>query len=173
MASVTVFVDRVARGDLPNICVRTGAPATGRFLLRKPIGDLGWAWVLLVLGPPGWLILAIVSASGAGRETLEVNLPYSEEAYERHRSSNRVNFVAWVAVVAAMSTALTGGLSPWLWAPVGGVAFAVAISTQLQLGFGAVGVRLDASRRWVTLNGVHDNFADALARESRADGASI
>ncbi|HEY7874714.1 MAG TPA: hypothetical protein VIG64_06290 [Actinomycetota bacterium] len=168
MAAVTVFVDRAVTGDLPAICVRTGEPATHEVAVRKAVGSLGWAWILVVLGPPGWLALALASISGAGRETLEVTLPYSTAALARYRFRNRMTLWAWVAFLPGGIAALTGGLTPWLWAPVALGGLAVALVGHVMLSFDEVDLRLDGSRRWVTLNGVHERFADALAAEPRA-----
>lgn len=168
MAAVTVFVDKAVRGDLPHVCVRTGDPATTLLEVRRPVGGLGWAWVLLALGPPGWLILAVVSATNAGRESIDVLLPYSAPALERYRARNRALFVAWGATVVAVLAGLFVVTSPWLWLPAGAAALAVAIYMHVRLTFDEVGVRLDASRRWVTLIGVHEAFAQAVESDTRS-----
>jgi hypothetical protein len=173
MAAVTVFVDRAVQGDLPPVCVRTGEPATTTVTMTKAVGGLGWAWVLVVLGPLGWLALAIASMTGAGQETLEVTLPFTRTAWERYRSRSRTTLVAWGVLLAATIAAVIGVGPEWISVPILIGALAVALIGQIALTFQEIGIRLDASRRWVTLQGVHDRFADAIAAESRSSGPPL
>jgi hypothetical protein len=130
---------------------------------HKAIGGMGaGAWVLVLLGPLGWLALAILSAFGTGRETLSLQLPYSEEAWARYQDRKRTRLWAIVAMFA---------ISFGLWANVlpsqimlGGLAMAAAVAliTHVLLATSEVDVTMDASRRWVTLRGVHPDFAAAV-----------
>ena len=176
MAEVTVFVDDAVRGRLPDICAKSGVPARGRLRITEEIGRsnrLGILWLLLFLGPPGWIIFLFLGSSSAG-EHLDVDVPFSDAAYERFTSARRLKNTALVAgslggIFLLFLTAWAGlGLSGFvLAAGVIVVAFVGAIVGEFQLGRASVGVRLDASRRWVTLRGVHPTFVSACAEQER------
>jgi hypothetical protein len=108
-------------------------------------------------------------------EVLSVELPFSEEAYQRMREARRSRGMAVGAIVAGFVVvlalvALAGGarVDPGLLL-FGGllvvcVGGGVAISSTSEAVHAAeVGVTLDASRRWVTLSGVHPDFAAAAS----------
>ena len=175
MAVTTVFVDRAVQGHLPGVCVIDGVDAAGGLTFHETIGDgarLGVAWLLLLAGPLGWLGLLLVAAVQSGRgEVLNVRLPYSAAAAERLRATRRLARTGWALVAAGIVLALaTAALS---WRPMygslllgaalaAGVAGIVALGVgQWRLGRLTVGITLDASRRWVTLSGVHPAFAAA------------
>jgi hypothetical protein len=97
----------------------------------------------------------------------------STAAVEHERRLARARW----AVVAGALLILAGGLleleplpvKTWLgFALVAGVA---ALALQLVLAFDRVGVRLDASHRWVTLSGVHARFADAVRVQQETTAA--
>jgi predicted secreted protein len=168
MADTTVFVDDAVQGRLPPICVREGIPADAWLLFEKPVGGMGaGAWVLVLLGPLGWLALAILSGLGTGRETLEVKLPYSRAALDRFKARRRVLTTAWAVAIVTIVGGLFFGrfIDPVAIPIVGGGAILVALVYQVMLALEEVDVKLDASRRWVTLKGVHDRFARAVAVE--------
>lgn len=185
---VTVFVDDAVRGTLPPVCARDGVPTADHLRHHEPVGDgarLGAAWLLVFAGPLGWLALLFVATSrGGGAEVLSTSLPWSVAAYDRQRAAGRRRRVAgWGAIGAAVALLLgvASGELDQLPTPVetlvvaglvavGGwalIVFAVAAATVRRE---SVTVRLDASRRWVTLGGVHPDFAAAVrAREVRQD----
>ena len=74
MATVSVFVDDAVRGRLPHICVETGLPADGKLVVEQSRGGIGFAWLLIFLGPIGWIALVVVAVL-ARRETLAVRAP--------------------------------------------------------------------------------------------------
>jgi hypothetical protein len=173
MAEVTVFVDDAVRGRLPDICVKDGVPARGRLRITEEIGRsnrLGILWLLFFAGPPGWLVLLVLLAGHSSGEHLDVELPYSDAACERFVRARRLRTMA--VLVGSL-----GGISLFLvtvWAGLElagftlmlgtiGVAMILLFIADIRMGRGSVGVRLDASRRWVTLRGVHPAFAAACA----------
>jgi hypothetical protein len=172
MASVEVFVDDAVRGTLPNVCVKTGEIADGPFRIEQGMGGgLGAAWLLVLLGPIGWILLVVVAASSR-RSVLTVRLPYSEAAVDRElRLSRQRGIAIAVAVVlgfaALVRLASIPGLVWW-----GGAIAAVAVAAviHVRLKQAEVGIRLDASGRWVTLSRVHPGFAHAVnaTRDTRS-----
>jgi uncharacterized membrane protein YeaQ/YmgE (transglycosylase-associated protein family) len=185
MAQVTVFVDDAVRGTLPSICVKDGMTTVDRLVIRDEAGNrtgLGVAWLLLLLGPPGWLGLVLISFTRGGRsEVLTVELPMSEPAYQRIQAARRLRrravVVGVLAGVVAM-VSLTGDRTSsgaFQWAAVGLIAAAVVVVAVITLFVAdhrrtkaTVGVDLDASRRWVTLSRVHPAFVAACqAHEQR------
>lgn len=182
MAQATVFVDDAVRGTLPSICVKDGVATTDQLVVQDELGDrssLGVGWLLLLLGPLGWigLLLMMVSRSGRG-ELLTVKLPMSDLAYQRLRAARRLRTASAAAavgvVVVALLAAPSGGFggSGRIYAVVAVAALVAAVVTLLvadaRVTAGTVQVDLDASRRWVTFSRVHPTFAAACqAQEQR------
>lgn len=172
MSDTTVFVDDAVQGHLPMVCVRTGAPADGLYRISQQYGGLsGWAFLLLFLGPIGWIVLLALAVSSRGRE-LTVRLPYSRAGLELQRREFRAGVVAFAATV------LAGIATVWVGASrsdsaVGSVLFPVTLAAALVgivvtlvLAARSSGhrprVELDASGRWVTLRSVDRAFAAAV-----------
>lgn len=174
MSAATVFVDDAVQGHLPYVCVRTGQPADGLHRIHKTIGgSSGWLWLLIFLGPFGWMFLiAALVFSGSSRQ-LVVRLPYSYAAVDQERREFRAAVVAGVAMVGsavAMVIALTGPtprsqvretviyvlITATICAAIATFAFALRYSSHRP------GIELDASGRWVNLTGVHPNFARVI-----------
>jgi hypothetical protein len=184
MARVQVFVDDAVRGRLPDVCVKDGTPANGNMLeLRRAVAGsngLGAAWVLLFFGPPGWLILLLIALFSDKREYLTVNLPYSVAARERFRATKRRRNAgglgAGLVGAAVLVLSLAAGLGP------AGVvialgAFAVAVGSlvvgEVRMDRALVDLRLDASRRWVTITGVHPAFVAAVQAQDDQRAQSL
>jgi hypothetical protein len=171
MASVEVFVDDAVRGRLPNVCVKTGEKADGKFRIEQDSGGLSGGWfLLLLLGPLGWIALAILAVT-ARRSVLTVRLPYSEAAVDREVRLSRER---WVAVAVAVLLGLAGlarlALIPRaVWLVGAGVAFVVAVIVQVCFSWTQVHVRLDASHRWITLSNVHPAFVQAVIATGDTD----
>lgn len=177
MATVTVFVDDAVRGTLPGVCVKDGVPTRDSMTVQDVMGDragLGVAWLLLLLGPLGWIgLLVMLVSRGARGEVLTICVPMSEGAYQRLRAARRVRAVAVTVVIAGSIAALWfagtptgGGLSSAKVLAIASVTAAVVGLVVLLVAdhrarHGTVGVDLDASRRWVTLSGVHPAFVAA------------
>jgi len=127
------------------------------------------AWLLVLAGPLGWIGLFIIAAMRRPADQLRVTLPFSEGAYQRFIAARRRPTAWTVTVVATVLLALLGVAMqrpPTVVAGYALGALAVFALGQLVLAVrranrSRVGVALDASRRWVTLTGVHPAFAAA------------
>jgi len=164
MAAVSVFVDDAVRGRLPLVCAKTGEPADLVIRIRKPIRGLSsLAALLVLLGPLGWLAFVLVSIFGPGQEYLTVRLPEADASYRREKQLERFRLTALVAavVVPLCGLVLPGNL-PALWLAVGAAFLVAAIGLHLTVLRQNIGISLDASRRWVTLTGVHPTFVHAV-----------
>ena len=106
MSSVTVFVDDAVQGRLPNVCVSSGEPADGLHRIHTPIGgSSGWLWLLIFLGPIGWIAMVAVSLASRSRD-LVVRLPYSQGALDRDRAAFRAAVTAAGVFVAGLIATL-------------------------------------------------------------------
>lgn len=171
MTSVCVFVDDAVWGRLPSTCAKTGAPADGMVRIQQMRGGIGVGWLLVFLGPVGWLVLIVLAATSRP-EVLTVRVPMSAAAVARAQHLRRRGVVAALACPALLLGALLQ-LDP---VPVAAWLVAAAVAAVVAVAFGAtvlwtrVGVDLDASRRWVTLSRVHPEFAAAVqARRAARD----
>jgi len=163
MSSVSVFVDDATRGRFPNVCVKTGAPSDGVVRIEKYSGGLGFAWLLIFLGPVGWIVLLALAAMSR-REVLTVRVPMSIAAEAQEPRLARQRAIALFACLGLVTAAILQ-LHPVpveVWAGAAGVAAIVAIGFHAAMLFTQIGVELDASRRWVTLSRVDPAFAAAV-----------
>lgn len=97
-------------------------------------------------------------------ESLSVRVPFSDRALTRVKGRRRMRWVAGAVAVASAAMALSDTVllaNVWLTVAVG--AAVVGFVTHDLLYFDGLSVDLDASRRWVTIRGLHDRFADAVA----------
>ena len=163
MSSVTVFVDDAVQGHLPYVCAKTGEPADGLQRVEQGQGPGPGVFLLLFLGPIGWIVLIALS----GRTSfLTVRLPVSDAALSFDRGLRRVRMIALLVALGAGVSAVFVRAEPMLMPPlavVAGVAVVVAIIYAIRVSLNTVGIELDASGRWVTLRRVHPNFARAVA----------
>ena len=165
MAAVSVFVDDAIRGRLPLVCAKTGEPADLVIRMRQPVGGgLGGAAVLLVfLGPPGWVALVLVALLSPAREYLTVRIPQTERAYQRERLLERFRLGAFaVGIATLLYGTMRPGMFPLLWLALGVSLLVAGLVLHVLVYMQAVDVGLDASRRWVTLTGVHPGFVAAV-----------
>ncbi len=170
MAAVSVFVDDAVRGRLPLVCAKSGEPADLVVRVRHTVGNglRGWAWLLVLFGPPGWLALLVVLLLAPADEHLTVRVPHSRAAYDRERLLERLRLAAFGLGLAAALAALAGrGMFPLLWLALVAAFFVAAVALHAMISFQAVRVSLDASRRWVTLSGVHPAFVRAVEERQR------
>jgi hypothetical protein len=183
VADVTVFVDNAVLGHLPPICVKEGVPTSDRLTFSQDVGGrtgLGVIWLLVLAGPLGWLGLFVLSAVRSGNERLTVTVPYSEVAYKRMTRARGARFQAALilagASLAAFLSLLLGTTDSRLLAlGLGVLACGALIRTMLvSITLHRMNVRLflDASRRWVTMSGVHSNFARTLSHENDSQMSS-
>jgi hypothetical protein len=164
MATVEVFVDDAVRGPLPHVCAKTGVPSSGKLRIEQSTGGIGFGWLLLFLGPIGWigLVLWVVFSSRSG--VLTVRLPYSEAAVDHEWHLRRVRFRAAMLALTGFGLALAIRTEPAT-AVLAVVAVGVTLFSlvaHVRLMTVRVGVRLDASQRWVTLTRVHPDFMRAV-----------
>lgn len=179
LTEVTVFVDEAVLGQLPSVCAKTGTPATGRVQFTEEVnrsGRLVLLWLLVLAGPAGWLILLALMVLAGGRgEELTVRLPYSDAAFDRYQSALRQRMqwaiVGIVACVAVLLLVVSSAATPLVVAAsfVAFGAVPMTIVAEAAVRRSSVGIRLDASRRWVTLSGAHPAFVDACRARSDRD----
>jgi hypothetical protein len=163
VASVTVFVDDAVRGNLPPVCVVTGEPADAPVNASVPIGGLGLLWLLVLAGPIGWVVLLVLAASGFGRETLIVKLPYSHDAFVRERTLRTVRDLALLATFIFVIGWVVQFLGvAGVWAVLAGVCLGTSLVSHVRLDWRGAQVSLDGSRRWVHLAHVHPAFVEAV-----------
>jgi len=168
MAAVSVFVDDAVRGQLPPICVKTGERTDLIIRVQQPVGGglNGAAWLLVFLGPPGWVALFVVMLLSSGREHLTVRIPQTGAAYSRERALEGFRLAAFGAgVVALLCGAVLPGMFPVLWLLTGAASLIAAAALHLRIQGQAVRISLDGSRRWVTFSGVHPDFVQAVREQ--------
>jgi hypothetical protein len=177
MAQVTVFVDDVVEGRLPPLCVKEGIPTEDRLTVHDAAGPrIGFAWLLLLLGPIGWICLFIIAMVLPSTRSVTGRLPFSEFAYRRLVVAQRMRRI-WIG--AAAGTGVLGFVVLVL-----SSGSPATVATALVLGAAALGslikaglesrharlalvrLELDGSGRWVTMYGVHPDFASAVAMGS-------
>jgi hypothetical protein len=174
MAQVTVFVDDAVLGRLPRSCAKDGVPATGWLRVEQEVGQsnrLGILWLLAFAGPLGWIVLLYLASRDRG-ERLVVELPYSDPAYDRYAEARQLRRralglgllfgIGLLFLSAAADLAVAGFL---LAIAVGVAAVVIACVAEWRMEKASVVVSLDASRRWVTLSGVHPAFAAACREQ--------
>jgi hypothetical protein len=128
---------------------------------------------LILAGPPGWIVFLFLASRSSG-DHLSVELPYSDAAYSRFVHARRLRtttiVVGSLGVVALLVLSAWAGLELAgfvLTLALIGVATIVLLIAEYRLGTTSVGVSIDASRRWVTLLGVHPAFVSACAEQER------
>ena len=175
-----MFVDEAVLGRLPQVCSKRGTPTGSRLRSVEEVGRstrLGVLWLLALAGPLGWIVLLVLASRDTG-EHLAVEVPLSDAAYGELAAGRRLRLVASAGGIVALVALLL--LSGWAQLGMPGLVLlvAAAIATlvvvfvaQRRIDRASVGVSLDASRRWVTLSGVHPAFV-AACREQQADRAA-
>ena len=177
MANVTVFVDDAVLCDLPDVCVIDGITTADTLTFRQQVGGsagLGVAWLLILAGPLGWLGLAVIALFRQSAEYLTVTLPYSENVQLRRVQAERARLRATVVVFVAFLLAIVAvvqGSSGYDLVALGLAAFGAGALISLvmhatRIHHLSVQLKLDASRRWVTLCGVSPEFALAVERRA-------
>jgi hypothetical protein len=176
VANVTVFVDDAVCGTLPPICVKEGVPTDDRLTMRSEVGGgtrLGIAWLLVLAGPLGWLALVVIALMRRPSDWLTVRLPLREEAYQRYRLARRM-MTLWFIVAFTAAVVVPVFLRMHHFdSTLAAITFGLFACAALVAGIwewriawkASVKVELDASRRWVTLSGVHPSFVEAVQRQ--------
>ena len=164
MASVTVFVDDAVQGKFPPVCAYTGDETRRLARVDARIGGPSpLVWLLLLGGPPGWALLFVLLVCWR-TERLSVKVSYSDVALGRDRVRRGVRWVSGgLTLVAAAMAVTAGSVLANVWLGIALVAAVATFVTHALLYFDGIDVDLDASRRWVTIRGVHERFAAAVA----------
>ena len=176
MAQVKVFVDDAVLGQLPLVCAKGGTATDSRLRIVHEIGSPvpSLLWLLLLAGPVGWIALALLLPQSSG-EQLTIEVPLSDERYERFTAARRRrNLTDAAGVVALCAVGLLiasagiypGGVLLLVLVAIGGLLAHVEAVQRFKRA--SVGVALDGSRRWVTLQRVHPKFADACVAQARS-----
>ncbi len=97
---------------------------------------------------------------------------FVDDALARAKARRRARWVAGGVAVASAAMVLSNVvLLDNVWPAIALAAALVVFGTHALLYFDGLSVDIDASRRWVTIRGVHDRFADAAAsRPVASDG---
>jgi hypothetical protein len=168
VAEVTVFIDDAVLGDFPPLCIKEGIPTSDRLTWREPVSSLGSGWLLVLLGPVGWLCLLLI---GGRSGDVTAKLPFCEFAYRRLKVTQRMQTI-WItfAVVASLlglaAVAIQSRASIAAAVALGLAALAATVKAAIEtrrLRYLIVRLELDGSRRWVTISGVHPAFAQEVA----------
>jgi hypothetical protein len=171
---VRVRIEDFEDGVLPDVCVWSGG-TPDRFYRATFSKSPRWIWLLLFVGPFGFLFLLV--ASFAFQKSASGFLPYADAVQRRIRQRRREFGVA--AVVAFAIAAFGWSLADsYELRALAAVLVGAGALTLLLCGFltlnppGLVDGRVDSTNRWVELGPVHPNFAAAYARqeESRRAG---
>lgn len=164
MARVRVLVDDYERGRLPGYCVVTGERVDTNVEVRTEFGP-GRNWfselvLILVTGPLGIAYLWITG----NQHELVGSLPVSAEAWDRVRRGRRL--AAAIAAVGAAGSAVAVavlGQDAVFVAAVAIVVAGVVWLTRPRLPR----TELDATRRWLLVDGAHEAFVDAVQAAER------
>jgi hypothetical protein len=173
VANVTVFVDDAVLGHLPPVCVIEGVPTDDALTYTQQVGNrsgLGVAWLLVLAGPIGWLGLIVIAAFRQSGETLTVTVPFSEAAYLKRVQAERARLRAVLVTTAVLIAAIVSlaqrttdyRLLALVLAVIGCATLSTAIVEARKVHRATVRLQLDASRRWLTLDGVHQSFVNAV-----------
>ena len=156
VARVTVSQRRFARGDLPDVCAKTGAPADASW----PVGATyqpGWVWILLPFGVVGFLV-----ASWFTTQRLDGLVPLSEAATRRIVRATQVRAVSLIAGIILIGLSIVFQAEP---VAVAGIVLVVVASAVTLVGLWLfVGARWDPFGDTVTLKRVHPAFVEAATR---------
>jgi hypothetical protein len=166
MAAVSVFVDDAIRGRLPLVCAKTGKPADLVIRMQQPVGrqSLGLLWLLVLLGPLGWVAVVLLSVCMPGPEFLTVRVPQSQAAYDRQKSLGRWRLAAFAAgvLVIPIYGLIRPVMFPALWMLAAAALLVAGIVLHTMFERQQIGVSIDVTRRWVTLTNVHPRFVAAV-----------
>jgi hypothetical protein len=160
--SARVRVDDALIGRLPGVCCMTGAPADGFAPIVVP-KRLGIAWLLLLAGPIGVVVLA--SIWPRVRVRYLVRLPMSAPAFERmHLLQVRRLWCSWLGglgVVATLGLFWMPELAILVFA-ASAVSIIVAVRAHVLLPWTHPSAIVETGGRWIILRGVDPAFVRAL-----------
>jgi hypothetical protein len=162
--AVKVKLDDAMVGRLPAVCAMTGERADGYapMVVPKP---LGLAWLLLLLGPFGVLLLVVLFSRL--RVRFVVRIPMSEAAFDRwHLARVQRLWLSWLGgagLVGAIALSWLGGLA-LLIALASLASLGLALRAHLRAPWLQPTLTADRLGRTLTMLGVHERFARAVAR---------
>jgi hypothetical protein len=166
MASARVDTGAFQDGALPPLCAVTGQPAEV------------WREVAATRGPSGaWFFFIGFWAVLLMRSPINGLVPFTEDAaatIERRGRKWGRRLLAAIAALVVGAALMMSGVAPELGTFL---AFAGLAATIVCWFFfantpGSVGARVASNPRWVILEPVHQDFADACERENRARSQS-
>jgi hypothetical protein len=170
MATVRVRRDDYEDGVLPEVCVRTGAPAELMVDHRSIRGLGAWGVLFLLLGPVG--LVAWVLVDRLLRREAHGMLPVTRAAREASLAARR----RWDAVVWAGVAAAAVGVLLLLagdgWRTASAVLISVGLAVALIAWVGPASLQPhgtpDRDGRWIEISGVSSEFARAYeAQDAR------
>lgn len=172
MANVRVRWEDYEDGVLPEVCVRTGAPADVLVGHRSARGVAGWGIVLLLfLGPVGLVAWAILDR--LVRREVKGLLPASRAAIEASAAArHRWDRVVVAGLVVAVAGGLVAVLAEGPLTGLGGIAVAVGVVAAIVGWFAPAFAQVQGTPergdRWIELVGVSPAFARAYeAQDAR------
>lgn len=165
---VVVPVNDALAGRLPPVCCMTGARADGCASVIVP-KRLGIAWLLLLAGPIGVVVLVLLWPRVRVRYVAK--LPMSAAAFDRmHSLRVRRLWCGWLGAIG-----LPVGLALRVLPGVGAatillslVGLVVALHAHLRLPWTMPTTVADVRGRTITLQGVHPRFVAAVQSFSAA-----
>ena len=157
-----VRLDDALIGRFPPVCCMTGARADGNVAMIVP-KPLGVAWLLLLAGPVGVLVLAAVYSRIRTRYVIK--LPLSRAAFDRRLTLMRQRlWCGWLGVLG-----IAGGIAlRWfgsiaaVMVGVGIVGVIIAVIAHLRLPWTMPSATANSRGTVVILHGVHPRFATAV-----------
>jgi hypothetical protein len=162
-----VALDDALIGRLPPVCAMTGDRADGYAPMVVP-RSLGLAWLLLLAGPLGWLVLAALYPRL--RTRYEIRVPMSEPAFDRWMIERRRRlWCSWLGGALLVFAVAIRALGPLalLVALAGLFLLAIAFRAHWRVPWLQPSLSADARGRRVTMRGVHPRFAAAVTATSQ------
>lgn len=167
MATVTVSLAAARQRRLPPVSTRSGRPADGYVPVAVATGSLGIGWALVLLGPPGWLLLALTS--DWFRDEVTVYLPHTEREFRRRHRLDRARRDGIVGTLAGAAAGLALSRTPGLLAvglAITCVSAVLWVAASWARGALTPGLRIDGDV--LVLGGVHEDFVAAVRRAGLA-----
>jgi hypothetical protein len=162
MAAAEVRFDELEGGDLPPVCILTGARSDVRARLILD-SNPSWTWILLLFGFFPFLI-----ARNFAAVKVDAVIPFSDAAWNAHRRRMRIASGIALTGVAVLVAGISNGSSV-----LGIVGLAALVAGLVALSWEVTPVRyeVDARRAIVTLSGIHPRFVEEIARSRTRAGA--
>ncbi len=171
MARVVVDLEVATSRRLPMVSVRSGRVADGFVTVTAPTGSLGVGWALVLLGPPGWLLLALTS--DWFRDEVAVTLPLTTGEFRRRHRIERARRDGIVGTVAGAAAGLALSRTPGLLVvglAITAVSAALWVAASWARGALTPTVRVDTATARVEIVGVHEGFVAAVREAGLARG---